>query len=90
MKYIFDSDTISYLYNPTTKQHAKVKAKFAQLQDDDVTQISDIILFELEYSYYNADPTKQIEIRTTINDIKTRFQIVPISNRLVCRSFINV
>ncbi len=82
MKYILDSDILTYLYNSGFDEHAAVKSRFIKLTQEDIKQISDITLFELEYSCYNANLDKQQEIRTTINDIKKRFQIVPLSSHL--------
>lgn len=79
MKYIVDSDIVSYLYDPSVEEHKTIAEKFSDFRNEDIIQISLITLFELEYSIFNAKvDSKKQEIRKTIQDIENRFTIIPI------------
>lgn len=78
MKYILDSDTITYLYDTKFSQYQAVRNKFEQLKNYDVVQVSFITLFELEYSLYNAPDDKKEGINRRINYIEKTFEVIPI------------
>lgn len=76
MKYILDSDTITYFYNTELSEHGPVAKRFRQLRNTDVVQVSLITLFELEYSLYNAPPANKAEIQKQIDAVEQDFNII--------------
>jgi predicted nucleic acid-binding protein len=79
MKYLFDSNTISDLYDTTSKQHSKIVEKLNAFDDTDSVAISIVSIYELEYAYCNAPEDKKVIIRNDINHLKSHFEIVPLS-----------
>jgi predicted nucleic acid-binding protein len=67
MKYLLDNDSISFLFDDQRGEpHQKIHKRVANLKDEDELQTSVLILYELEYSYYNAPEEKRKGIRKTI------------------------
>lgn len=81
MKYLFDSNTISDLYNTSLKQCQNICNRLAQLADADEVGISIVTLYELEYAFHNAPENKQVIIRNDINHLKNNFSIIPLSSQ---------
>ncbi|ASF48248.1 type II toxin-antitoxin system VapC family toxin [Methylovulum psychrotolerans] len=79
MKYLFDSNTISDLYNTPSNQYGNIKKRLTQLVDSDEIAISIVTLYELEYAYYNAPENKQVIIRNDINHLQNNFSVVPLN-----------
>ncbi|MFZ2727586.1 MAG: type II toxin-antitoxin system VapC family toxin [Methylococcaceae bacterium] len=79
MKYLFDSNTLSDLYNVNSAQHHSISKKLSQLSNSDELAISIVTLYELEYAYHNAPDTKKMIIRNDINHLKQNFIILPLS-----------
>ncbi len=82
MKYILDSDTISYLYDSNSKLYQTVYQRFAKLHDDDRVQVSLITVFELQYSIYNAPKIKKEQLIKQVKDIQQRFEVIAIGSEL--------
>ena len=79
MKFLLDTDSISFLFAKSGDYHKKISQKFSLLKDDDIVQVSFMTIFELEYSCSNAtDSIKRKEIRDTIENTKQKFEIVPL------------
>lgn len=79
MKYLFDNNTISDLYDKKSTNHSAIIKKFHALSNDDGVVISIVTLYELEYALCNAPENKQIIIENDINHLKLNFEIVPLS-----------
>jgi predicted nucleic acid-binding protein len=79
MKYLFDSNTVSDLYDTKSNHHISITEKISSLGDTDSISISIVTLYELEYAYCNAPDNKKEIIRNDINHLKSHFEIVPLS-----------
>ncbi|MDD2660196.1 MAG: type II toxin-antitoxin system VapC family toxin [Methylococcales bacterium] len=79
MKYLFDSNTISDLYNAPSQPYQNICKRLSQLADADEVAISIVTLYELEYAFHNAPDNKQAIIRNDINHLKSNFSIMPLS-----------
>lgn len=79
MKYLFDSNTISDLYDTTSKHHSKIVEKLNAFDDADSVAISIVSIYELEYAYCNAPDDKKVIIRNDINHLQSHFEIMPLS-----------
>lgn len=90
MKYLFDTDALTFLYDDQRQEHLHVITKLESLKNTDLLFVSVLSIFELEYSYANAeDSLKRQQIRNTIDDIKnSRFiTLLPLeaeSARIYC------
>lgn len=79
MKYLFDTDAVSFFYDATrTPEHLRIKNRVAKLHDEDVLQVSVLTLYEFEYSYCNANSAQRPKIRNTIEKIEQTFVIIPL------------
>ncbi|QTA92992.1 type II toxin-antitoxin system VapC family toxin [Desulfonema magnum] len=77
MKYLLDSDAVNVLYDDGRKKHHKaIHRKISLLRDEDMLQISVLVLYELEYSFFNAPADKKICIRNTIDSLLRDFDAV--------------
>lgn len=74
MKYLFDSDTLSFLYhNKERAEKIFILQKLKKLQSTDQLFVSVLTFFELEYSIANApDLLKKQELRNTLEHLKYR------------------
>lgn len=79
MKYLFDSDTLSDFYEPTSPRHGEVIRRVASLEDSDAVLVSILVLYELEYACANAPRDKKEIYRQRIEKATTRFSLVPLS-----------
>jgi len=79
MKYLFDSNVISDLYDIRAKNHIVIIKKLNSLVNSDSLAISILTLYEFEYAYNNAPDNKKVIIRNDINHLKTNFEITPLS-----------
>ena len=71
MKYLFDADAISFLYNNDKKEKSRIISKLRSLSGSDSLCISILTLFEFEYSIANtSDQFKQRELRNAIEHLK--------------------
>ncbi|RLC05639.1 MAG: hypothetical protein DRI57_27400 [Deltaproteobacteria bacterium] len=77
MKYLPDSDVVNILCdNQRTAHHEAVHEKISLLADEDSLQTSVLVLYELEYSFYNAPDDKKLPIRNTIHSILRDFDAI--------------
>jgi predicted nucleic acid-binding protein len=58
-KYLFDSDTVSDLYDQFSDNHFKILEKLSSLKGMDDVYISILSLYEFEYGYANAPDDKK-------------------------------
>lgn len=81
MKYLLDSDIVSILYDDSRKeQYDVLHHTLTQLTDDDIVYTSILVLYELEYSFYNAPDEKKAPIRKTINAVLNDFDgVLPLA-----------
>ena len=77
-KYLFDSDSISDLYDQSSKGHLKIFEKLSSLKDTDDVYISILTLYEFEYGYANAPDEKKIAVRKKIEDTQKDFEVLPL------------
>jgi len=67
MKFLSDSDMVNIMYDDKRKAHHNaLHQKISELRDEDSLQISVLVLYELEYSFFNAPDDKKEIIRNTI------------------------
>jgi len=77
MKFLFDSDMVNILYDDQRKtHHESLHRKMAQLGEEDSVLISVLVLYELEYSFFNAPADKKEPIRNTICSALNDFDAV--------------
>ncbi|MCP4107766.1 MAG: hypothetical protein GY749_19840 [Desulfobacteraceae bacterium] len=67
MNYLIDSDVVNILYDDRRNGHEQIHRIISALEDEDRLFISVLILYELEYSFFNAPDDKKDCIRNTIN-----------------------
>lgn len=79
MKYLFDTNIISDLYDTSTKQHLTIIERLNTLSDLDSLAISIVTLYELEYACANAPDDKKVIIRNDTNHLKANFEVAPLS-----------
>ncbi|MEN8216180.1 MAG: type II toxin-antitoxin system VapC family toxin [Pseudomonadota bacterium] len=75
-KYLFDSDTISDLYDQFSDGHLKIFEKLSSLKDTDEVYISILTLYEFEYGYANAPSDKKAAVRKKIEDVQQDFEVL--------------
>jgi predicted nucleic acid-binding protein len=81
-KYLFDTNTISTLFDISGKENENndhLCSKLQSLKNHDEIYISILTLYELEYGYEKAPNSIKPKIRFIINQIKLRFPILPLS-----------
>lgn len=77
MKYLFDSDAVTILYDDSRKtHHDALHHHVRQLKDDDCLHTSVIVVYELEYSFANAPDDKKVPIRDTIDSVLNDFDAI--------------
>ncbi len=79
MKYLFDTNIISDLYDASAKQHSAIIQRLNVLSNSDGLAISIVTLYEWEYAYANAPNDKKVTLRNDINHIKANFEVAPLS-----------
>jgi predicted nucleic acid-binding protein len=81
MDYLLDSDIINFLYDDQRRpEHQKIHQELSKLSNDDRLLTSVLVIYELEYSFYNAPEDKTPAIRNTnaiFNDFDAILPIVP-------------
>ena len=80
MDYLLDSDIINIMYDDQREEdHNRIHTRLSQLTDEDRLLTSVLVIYEMEYSYYNAPENKKRAIRNTINSISYDFDaLLPI------------
>jgi predicted nucleic acid-binding protein len=79
MKYLFDTNIISDLYDTSTRHHSAIIQKLNALSDSDSLAVSIVTLYEWEYAHANAPDDKKAVIRNDINHLKANFEVAPLS-----------
>jgi predicted nucleic acid-binding protein len=75
-KYLFDSNSISDLYDQFSKGHLKIFEKLSSLKGTDDVYISILTLYEFEYGYANAPDEKKTAVRKKIEDAQKDFEVL--------------
>lgn len=75
MKYLLDTNILSYLEEQASPFHVSTKAAFARLGDDDEVCIPILILYELRYSVSAATPEKAKRLTILIQSYLQQFPI---------------
>ncbi len=82
MNYILDSDVVNIIYDDQRNGHEHIHRKTSALRDEDRLFISVLILYELEYSFFNAPDDKKDYIRNTINCVTNEFDgVLPLEQK---------
>ena len=79
MKYLFDNNSISDLYDNKSKRHHSIIKRLNLLGNEDNVVISVVTFYELEYAYANAPDEKKVVIRNDIIHLKNNFEVIPLS-----------
>ncbi len=79
MRYLFDSNIVSYLYNDDSEHHEAIHAKISGLKDNDEIYVSVLTFYEQEYGFANAPESKKPLIRQRILAVKSDFQTIPLT-----------
>ncbi|MDM8525058.1 PIN domain-containing protein [Desulfococcaceae bacterium HSG8] len=88
MRYLLDSDAINILYDDQRgKHHEIIHRRISQLRDEDELQTSVLVLFELEYSFFNAPDNKKGRIRNTISSVLYDFDAILSLDRAIAPVF---
>ena len=79
MKYLLDTDSLSFLYgNPEDPLTKSILEKVTELSEEDVLTVSVLNFYELEYSYFLASDEKKPIIRHIIDQISQGFVVFPL------------
>lgn len=79
MKYLFDSNTVSDIYNPSSDNHQRVIKKLLALKENDDIFISILTVYEFEYAFANSPAHKKSKIKATIQQMQYDFVVLPLS-----------
>jgi predicted nucleic acid-binding protein len=79
MRYLFDSNTLSDLYDNTSVNHINVFKRFNGLTDNNIVATSILTIYEMEYALQNAPEHKKEKIKQGIDNIVASFLIFPLS-----------
>lgn len=79
MRFLFDSDSLSDLYNPDSPGHSRIARRFAALGDADFVFVSILAVYELEFGQANAPDDLKPFIRERISEVQTDFSILPLT-----------
>ena len=79
MRYLFDSNTLSDLYDNNADNHIMIFNRFNNLTNNDVAAVSILTLYEMEYGLQNAPEHKKERIKQGIDNITTSFFILPLN-----------
>lgn len=81
MKYLLDTNILSYLEEQSSPFHAKTRERLSRLSDDDDIFIPILILYELWYSVSAATPEKAKTLDAVIRSYLDQFPILHITER---------
>jgi predicted nucleic acid-binding protein len=81
MKYLLDTNILSYLEEAASPFHAKTKASFSRLSDDHDVLIPILILYELRYSVSAAVPEKAKRLDVLVRSYLRKFPILQITEK---------
>jgi predicted nucleic acid-binding protein len=80
MRYLFDSNTLSDLYDKNAENHAPIFKLFTTLTDNDIAAVSILTIYEMQYALQNAPNDKQEKIKQGIENILNNFLILPLNS----------
>lgn len=81
MKYLLDTNILSYLEEQTSPFHAKTKACLFRLSDEDEIFIPILILYELRYSVSAASPGKTERLNAVVRSYLEKFPVHHLTER---------
>ena len=76
MRYLLDTNIVSYLYDPQSPPHSKIKP---HIQEGHSYYLSILTLFEMEYSLANTPESKNSRVSNSIANMKKEFIILPLT-----------
>jgi predicted nucleic acid-binding protein len=79
MKYLFDSNTVSDLYDDATVAYHAIVSRLEQLLDTDEVYVSILTVYEFEYRFAKAPTTLKPRIREQITAMRKDFALLPLS-----------
>jgi predicted nucleic acid-binding protein len=78
-KYLLDTDTVSYLSDPTFSHYKTVLLKLRSLPDEDEVFISILTFYELEYGVSCGAPDLVAMLFETEKILFNKFPVIPLS-----------
>lgn len=78
MRYLLDTNILSYLEERSSPFHIPVKKRLSSCLDTDEIFISILTLYELYYSLACTEGEQQIRIQKLIRSYLNRFQVLPL------------
>ena len=79
MRYLFDSNVVSDIYNVSSINHAVVIKKLLSLKENDEIFVSILTIYEFEYAFANSPEQKKAELQATIEQIQQDFVVLPLT-----------
>ena len=79
MRYLFDSNVVSDIYNVSSINHAVVIKKLLSLKENDEIFVSILTIYEFEYAFSNSPEQKKAELQATIEQIQQDFVVLPLT-----------
>lgn len=83
MKYLLDTNIVSYFSDPASPFHTSVKHRFSQLQEKDDIFISVLTLFEIEYGIVYAPQEKKARMEEVKQMLQHFLEVLPLRNKPV-------
>jgi predicted nucleic acid-binding protein len=77
MKYLFDSNTVSDLYDDATVAYHAIVSRLEQLLDTDEVYVAILTVYEFEYRFAKAPTTPRL--REPITAMRKDFALLPLS-----------
>jgi predicted nucleic acid-binding protein len=81
MKYLLDTNILSYLEEQSSPFHAKTKARLYRLTDHDEILLPILILYELRYSVSAAAPENSARLTALVSSYLQQFPLQQLSER---------
>ncbi len=81
MKYLLDTNILSYLEEQASPFHAKTKARLARLADNDEVFLSLLTLYELRYSVSVSAPEKARRLEALVRSYREQFPVLPLTEQ---------
>jgi predicted nucleic acid-binding protein len=81
MKYLLDTNIVSYLSDPASRFHTSVEHRFSRLQEEDVIFISVLTLFEIEYGIVYAPQEKKKRMEEVKQMLQHFLAVLPVQEK---------
>ncbi len=81
MKYLLDTNILSYLEEQASPFHAKTKERLFRLSDEDEIFIPILILYELRYSVSAASPEKTERLKALVRSYLEQFPVLHLAEK---------